>query len=97
VFLSSYTISRDLYDIPPSEVIPYIHAQIKLNLDEVYRDEHYIVLRLGGFTTNILRFKAGILASYIRLYGPDFKFDYITPSDIGRVSSTILATSPKNN
>jgi hypothetical protein len=46
VFLSSYTISRDLYDMPPSEVIPYVYTQIELNLDKVYGDEYYIVLRL---------------------------------------------------
>jgi uncharacterized protein YbjT (DUF2867 family) len=97
VFLSSYTISGDPCDVPPSEVIPYVHAQIELNLDEVYGDEHYVALRPGGFATNMLRFKAGVLAGHVRLYGPDFKFDCITPSDMGRVSGTILATGPKND
>jgi hypothetical protein len=45
----------------------------------------------------MLRFKVGVIAGYMRLYSPDFKFDCITPSNIGQVSSTILATSPKND
>lgn len=97
LFLSSYTISGDLSSVPPSEVIPFVHAEIEIILDEVFGDDHYVALRPGGFATNLLRFKQGILDGEVRLYGPEFKFDCITPGDMGRVSGTILAQGPRNN
>lgn len=96
VFLSSYTITGNPSDVPPSEVIPYVHAQVELSLDEVFGDEHYVALRPGGFATNILRLKSGILAGDVRVYGPTFKFDCITPTDMGTVGGIILANGPKN-
>jgi hypothetical protein len=37
-----------------------------------------------------LRWKKGINAGHLQLYGPDFEIDCITSEDIGRVSGTIL-------
>ncbi|KAJ5808461.1 hypothetical protein N7474_009730 [Penicillium riverlandense] len=97
VFLSSYTISGELADIPPSELIAYVHAQVEISLDEVFGQENYVAMRPGGFATNTLKFKAAINAGEVKLFAPDFKFDLITPIDMGRVSGTILVQGPRNN
>ncbi|KAJ5918455.1 hypothetical protein N7466_010447 [Penicillium verhagenii] len=96
VFLSSYTISGDPKDVEPRDLIPYIHAQVELNLDEVFGVENYVAVRPGGFATNIIRNKSEILAGEVKTYTPDFQLDCVTPIDMGRVSGTILAQGPKN-
>ena len=96
VFLSSYTVSGDPKDIEPSDIIPYHHAQVELNLDEVFGPENYVAVRPGGFATNMLRYKSEIAAGEVKLYTPNFKVDCITPIDMGRVSGIILARGPKN-
>lgn len=96
VFLSSYTISGEPKDVEPSDVIPYIHAQVEINLDEVFGPENYVAVRPGGFATNTLRNKSDIVAGEVKLYTPNFKLDCVTPIDMGRVSGTILAQGPKN-
>ena len=96
VFLSSYTVSGDLKAVPPSEVIPFIHAQVEISLDEIFGPENYVALRPGGFATNLLRYKKGIQNREVKLFAHDFKFDYITPRDMGRVGGTILVQGPRN-
>lgn len=101
VFLSSYTIgpfNGEARNVPASEIIPYIHAQVEINLDQVFGQAKYVAVRPGGFATNLLRYKNGISKGEVSLHGGDFKMDYITPIDMGRVSGTILATQtgPKN-
>ena len=96
VFLSSYTISGEPKDVEPSDLIPYIHAQVEINLDEVFGLENYVAVRPGGFATNTLRYKSEIAAGEVKLYTPNFKLDCVTPIDMGRVSGTILAQGPKN-
>ncbi|CAL5870325.1 uncharacterized protein PFLUO_LOCUS4561 [Penicillium psychrofluorescens] len=97
VFLSSFTISRELADIPPSELIAYVHAQVEISLDEVFGQENYVALRPGTFATNTIRFKDGINAGEVKLFAPDFMFDLITPIDMGRVGGTILVQGPRNS
>jgi uncharacterized protein YbjT (DUF2867 family) len=96
VFLSSYTISGEAKDVEPSDIIPYIHAQVEINLDEIFGPENYVAVRPGGFATNMLRNKSDIAAGEVKLYTPNFKLDCVTPIDMGRVSGTILAQGPKN-
>ncbi|KAJ5203937.1 uncharacterized protein N7498_004816 [Penicillium cinerascens] len=96
VFLSSYTISGELKDVEPHDLIPYRHAQVELNLDEVFGPENYVAVRPGSFVTNILRYKSGIAAGEVKLHTPNSKLDCITPVDMGRVSGIILAQGPKN-
>lgn len=96
VFLSSYTIEGETRDIPASEIIPYVHARVEINLDEVYGPENYVALRPGGFATNLLRYMKGIQDGEVKLYAPGFKFDYITPGDMGRVGGKILVQGPRN-
>ena len=98
VFLSSFTVHTDkpLRDIPPSDIIDYIHAQVEANLDDVFGPEHYVAVRPGAFATNLLRDKKGILAGEVPLYGGQWKQDWTSAVDMGRVSGTILVNGPKN-
>lgn len=103
VFLSSFTIGPFDVDgegrnVPQTEVIPWVHAQVEICLDEVFGQEHYVAVRPGAFATNLLRYKDGIAKGEVRLHGGDFRMDCITPIDMGRVSGTILAaqTGPKD-
>jgi NAD(P)-dependent dehydrogenase (short-subunit alcohol dehydrogenase family) len=98
VFLSSFTILNDrpLRDIPSSDILPYVHAQIEANLDDTFGTENYVAVRPGCFITNLLSEKKGITEGEVKLYGGTFQQDNMVPSDIGRVAGTILATGPKN-
>ncbi|KAJ4387332.1 hypothetical protein N0V93_007921 [Gnomoniopsis smithogilvyi] len=92
VFLSSFTVGHHkLQDISPDELIPFIHARVELSLDEVYGPENYVAIRPGGFATNLLQHKGGLASGEIKMFGPNYKHDLITPTDMGRVSGTILA------
>ncbi|CAG8152733.1 unnamed protein product [Penicillium olsonii] len=97
VFLSSYTVAGEPKDVPPADLIPYVHAQVEVTLDEIYGPESYVALRPGGFATNLLRFKKGIQAGEVKVWAPGFQFDCITSNDIGRVGGTILVHGPKNS
>ena len=90
VFLSSYTVQGEPRDIPPREVTPYIHAQVEVNLDDIFGPDNYVALRPGNFATNFTWYKDGINAGEVRLYAPNTGFDCIVPADIGRVGGTIL-------
>lgn len=96
VFLSSFTIAGDPRDVEPSDLIPFIHAQVEVGLDEIFGAENYVALRPGGFATNLLRFKKGVNDGAVDLYAPDFKFDYITPGDMGTVGGKVLVNGPRN-
>lgn len=91
VFLSSYTIRGPLKDIPKEDIIPFMHAQVELNLEEVFGGRNYVAVRPGGFATNVLWWKKGLVRGEVEIHCPDAKFDYITPVDMGRVSGTVLA------
>lgn len=97
VLVSSYTVKGEKKDIPPSELISFIHAQAEVSLDEVFGEENYVALRPGGFATNFLRYKAGINSGKLPILAHDFKMDGITAGDIGRVGGTILVHGPRND
>lgn len=96
VFLSSCTVVGELKGISPSEVIPYMHAQVEINLHEIFGAEGYVALRCGYFATNMLWYKEGIDSGDVRLLSPSFKADCITPVDMGCVGGTILVNGPRN-
>ncbi|KAJ4990996.1 hypothetical protein SVAN01_03567 [Stagonosporopsis vannaccii] len=98
VFLSSFTIlvNHGLRDIPSSDLIPYVHAQVEANLDDVFGSDNFVAVRPGCFVTNLLAEKNGIIANDVKLYGAEFEQDNIVPSDIGRVIGNILVSGPKN-
>ena len=81
VFLSSFTIKGDLRQIKSSIRIPYMHAQVELNLEEVYGSQNYVALRAGAFATNSLGWRTGISSGEVRLDNPGAESDFITPTD----------------
>ena len=96
VFLSSFTIRGDLKAIEPSDIIPYAHAQVEINLNEVYGPDNYVALRPGAFASNNSGFKAGLNKGEVKIFRPELKVDNIVPEDIGRVGGTILAKGPQD-
>ena len=96
VFLSSFTIQGDLQAIKQTDRIPYIHARVEMNLEELYGSRNYVALRAGAFATNTLRWKAGIGAGQMKLDSPDTEYDYITPIDMGRVAGNILVKGQRD-
>ena len=97
VFLSSFTITGPLAEVPPYEIIAFIHAQVEINLEEIYGSKAYVALRPGGFATNVMFWSKGIADGEVKLYCPEAKFDYITPVDMGRVGGSILAKGGQQN
>ncbi|KAH8646810.1 hypothetical protein BX600DRAFT_476954 [Xylariales sp. PMI_506] len=96
VFLSSWMIPGEPGDVPPADLIPYVHGQVEISLDEVYGRENYVALRPGVFATNLLEFKHGIAAGEVKVPGLDWELDAITPEDMGTVAGTILVQGPRN-
>ena len=98
-FLSSFSIDgtgQELSSIPQEEIIPYMHSSVELNLKAVFKTA-YIGLRAGGFATNTLAWVEGVRAGTVKLYKPDFEFDYITEADIGRVGVSILTSKDRQS
>ncbi|KAE9372738.1 NAD(P)-binding protein [Stipitochalara longipes BDJ] len=96
VFLSSYTIQGDPKTIQPSEVIPYVHAQVEINLGEIFGANGFVAARPGSFASNTRQYKAGLEKGEVKIYMPDAKVDCIVPEDIGRVCGTVLAKGPQD-
>lgn len=94
VLLSSFTIRGNLEDIPPAEVIPWVHARVEMTLHEVFGADKFVALRPGSFATNSLQYKAGLQSGHVKLLGPDITVDGIAPEDIGRVGGTVLVKGP---
>ncbi|KAF2152212.1 NAD(P)-binding protein [Myriangium duriaei CBS 260.36] len=98
VFLSSFTVPTDkfLRDVSPEDRIPYAHAQVEANLEDVCGAGNHIAVRPGAFASNLFRWQGAIKAGKeVRLFGSTFEQDNITQDDIGRVSGTILVSGPK--
>ena len=96
VFLSSFMILGDLTAIQPSEVIPYLHARVEINLTEIFGSDGFVAVRPGYFASNTLEWKSGIEKGEVKLYVPDAKIDCIVPEDIGRVCGRVLAKGPQD-
>jgi uncharacterized protein YbjT (DUF2867 family) len=96
VFLSSFTVQGDLKAIQPSEVIPYVHAQVEINLGEIFGADGFVAVRPGSFASNTRQYKAGLEKGEVKIYGPDAKVDCIVPEDIGRVCGTVLSKGPQD-
>lgn len=90
VLLSSFTVQGDIRAIPPTEIVPFLHARVEIALEDVFGDRCCAV-RPGYFSSNTLQYKESFTRGEVRLPNPDIEFDWISPEDIGRVSGTILA------
>ncbi|CAG8397764.1 unnamed protein product [Penicillium salamii] len=91
VLLSSFTVSGDIRATPSSDFIAYRHAQVEVQLEEVFGIESFVAIRPAYFSSNSLNSKRGILEGDVELPNPDAEFDWISPDDVGRVSGKILA------
>jgi uncharacterized protein YbjT (DUF2867 family) len=96
VFLSSFTIQGDPKAIQPSEAIPYVHAQVEINLGEIFGADGFVAARPGSFASNTLQYKQGLEQGEVKIFAPDAKIDCIVPEDIGRVCGTVLAKGPQD-
>lgn len=91
VFLSSFTVPKDgLEDVPPSDLISYIHSQAELSMRKVFSKDQVVAVRPGAFATNVLHYKLGIDERKIKHFSPKHVSDMITNEDMGEVAGTIL-------
>jgi nucleoside-diphosphate-sugar epimerase len=97
VFLSSSTVSTasagDIRKIPQENFIPWLHAQVEINLEEVF-GSRFAAIRPGYFASNSTRWKKMIQTGTVKLVYPTAKLDWITSEDIGQVSAALLAGVP---
>ncbi|KAJ7724654.1 hypothetical protein B0H16DRAFT_1430376 [Mycena metata] len=99
VFLSSFSVEMHepgIDSIPPSEIIPYAHAQVEIALEEIFGKSGYVALRPGGFASNLFRQAGMVKAGSVKMPYPEAKFDWIVPEDIGRAGGTILVGGPSS-
>lgn len=95
VFLSSFTVTgtgvEALSEIQPQSIIDYLHAQVEINLENIFGRQHFVAVRPGSFASNELQYKSGFEKGDVKITFPKSKIDCIVPEDIGRVSGTVLA------
>lgn len=94
VLLSSFTVQGEPEDVKPSEVVPYLHAQVEISLKETFGPGGYIAARPGSFATNAIQYKAGFESDLVKIFAPDATIDAIAPEDIGRACGTVLVKGP---
>ncbi|KIW16820.1 hypothetical protein PV08_04010 [Exophiala spinifera] len=97
VLLSSFTIRGEPEDVQPSEVIPYLHAQIEISLKEVFGPGGYVAVRPGSFASNTIQYKAGLESGLVKIFAPDATIDAIAQEDIGRACGTVLVKGPQDD
>lgn len=90
VFLSSFAVQGDVRGIEPSNIIAYLHGQVEINLEEVFGAEGYIALRPAFFNTNAVWWASMIREGDVKIAYPNSTFDWISPTDIGRVAGRLL-------
>lgn len=98
VFLSSFTIERgkDMSQIPSSRFIPYVHARIEMNLDDLKIP--HVALRPGDFASNVNfqldRSDSTSLVAHV--VNGNRLTDKIVPKDIGILAGTVLVNPPSS-
>ena len=90
VFLSSISVQGNIREISPADLIPFLHAQIEINLEEVFGTDGYIAVRPAYFNTNAAWWAGMIREGNVKVAYPDAKFDWISPKDIGKAAGTLL-------
>ncbi|KAJ4294670.1 hypothetical protein N0V88_004900 [Collariella sp. IMI 366227] len=91
VYLSSLSVQGDTTSIPPSEIIPWLHAQGEIALANLFGADGYAAVRPGVFVSNLLQYKDAIAAGVVKVPSPGANCDYISPEDIGSVCGAVLA------
>lgn len=94
VFLSSLTFMGDPKQVEQEDVIPYIHAQIEIAIEEAGIAS--VALRPAQFATN--PFKQNLDKSktpwQASVRNGSYQIDCIVPADIGRVAGSVLLRKP---
>lgn len=91
VFLSSSSIKGDVRAVPPTDFIPWQHAQVEIVLEEVFGPAGYVAVRPGYFASNLLvHAKRVARGEVVTMPYPEAEFDYVVPGDIGRVCGALL-------
>lgn len=100
VFLSSGSVGGkedDPYSIPPEEMIPYLHAQAEISVEEV-GFPYVTILRPWAFASNHfkLNLDKSVKPPKANIVYLDAKSDNIVPEDIGAVGGAVLVDRPSN-
>ncbi|GIK06697.1 hypothetical protein Aspvir_002347 [Aspergillus viridinutans] len=92
VLLSSISVDMhgDLDAVPPSDFIAFTHAQVEVNLRDVFGEDGYVAIRPAFFASNSMWWRSGVLEGEVKVAYPAARFDYIAPEDIGRVAGVLL-------
>jgi uncharacterized protein YbjT (DUF2867 family) len=91
VFLSSDGIRRALRHQSQESPILWTHAQVEINLEEIFGGDGYAAVRPACFASNNLWWAKEISeGNEVQIPYPDVKFDWITNTDIGTVCGNLL-------
>lgn len=90
VFLSSFSVEKELREITPDHLIPFMHAQAEINLQEIFGLGNFAAVRPAFFASNSLWWKEGIAKGEVKLAASQAKLDLISPADVGELSGIIL-------
>ncbi|OQD81672.1 hypothetical protein PENANT_c026G00653 [Penicillium antarcticum] len=91
VLLSSFTIEDNPRQVTPTDFIAWHHAQVEISLEDIFGVENSTAIRPAYFASNIFQQKHGVMKGLVEIPNPEAEFDWISPSDVGRVCGTILA------
>lgn len=91
VLLSSFSVNGDIKAIKPSKFVAWAHAQIEINLGEVFGPAGFVALRPAWFASNVAWYKKQISEGEVKLAYPEPEWDWISPSDIGGLAGALLA------
>ncbi|GIJ90921.1 hypothetical protein Asppvi_009886 [Aspergillus pseudoviridinutans] len=92
VFLSSISVSMhgDVDAVPQTDFIAFTHAQVEVNLRDVFGEDGYVAVRPAFFASNSLGWRSGVLQGEVKQAYPEARFDFIAPEDIGSVAGVLL-------
>ncbi|KAF7167582.1 hypothetical protein CNMCM5623_000888 [Aspergillus felis] len=92
VFLSSVSVSvyGGLDTVPQSDFIAFTHAQVEVNLRDVFGEDGYVAIRPAFFASNSMWWRSGALRGEVKQAYPEARFDFIAPEDIGSVAGVFL-------
>lgn len=85
VLLSSYAVKDPPSSTDTTEIVPRIHSQTEISLNET-EGLKAAILRPPFFATNAFLFAQGIKQGKLDLFHPNAVFDFIVPEDIGAVA-----------
>jgi hypothetical protein len=84
-------------DVPPSDLISFMHAQGELSLRKTFSKDQVVAIRPGYFATNLVgQHKQGITERKVKLVNPDSLADMITNEDMGEVAGTVLVEGQRD-